>query len=194
MENSRNDRSLYTDVFFFFHSFLKHRRTCESEREFFFPHPYPLALAVNKFPAVFIFYHARSTDFEEKMEGLWTGLVFLANLFRFKVGFSKLHLISNNKSISVFCLLRFSLRSSLALNWAISLFFFFFFRSAPDQTTTPGHQIRTPPPHNSIRSDHPTRPQTTILDYSASNHHSIPKLLKWYRSGAFLMGWVKGGI
>ena len=37
---------------------------------FFFPHPYPLALAVNKFPTVFIFYHARTTNFEEKIEGL----------------------------------------------------------------------------------------------------------------------------
>ncbi|CAH3046989.1 unnamed protein product, partial [Porites lobata] len=53
-------------------------------------------------------------------------------------------------------------------------------RSAPDQTTTRDHQIR--PPHQTTRSDHPTRPQTTILDYSASNHHSIPNLLKWYRS------------
>ena len=69
-------------------------------------------------------------------------------------------------------------------------------RSAQDQTTTPDHQIRPPPPppHCTTRSDHPSRPQTTILDYSASNHHSIPNLLKWYRSGAFLMGRVKGGI
>ena len=33
------------------------------------PLPTPLAPAVNKFPAIF-FYHARSTDFEEKIEGL----------------------------------------------------------------------------------------------------------------------------
>ena len=65
-------------------------------------------------------------------------------------------------------------------------------RSTPDQTNTPYHQIR--PPHQTTRSDPPTRPQTTILDYSASNHHSIPNLLKWYRSGAFLMGWIKGVI
>ena len=32
----------------------------------------PLAMAVNKSQAVFIFYHGRSTDFEEKIEGLWT--------------------------------------------------------------------------------------------------------------------------
>ena len=37
----------------------------------FFSHPYPLALAINKSPAVFC--RPRSTDFEEKIEGLWTG-------------------------------------------------------------------------------------------------------------------------
>ena len=31
----------------------------------------PLALAVNKSPAVFVVYHAHSRDFEEKLEGLW---------------------------------------------------------------------------------------------------------------------------
>jgi len=36
--------------------------------------------------------------------------------------------------------------------------------------------------------------QTTILDYSASNYPRITSLLEWYRLGAFLMGWVKGGI
>ena len=62
---------------------------------------------------------------------------------------------------------------------------------APDQT----RQIRpTPPPHQTTRSDRPTRPQATILDYSASNQHSTPNLLKWYRSGAFFVGWVMGGI
>ena len=30
----------------------------------------PLALAVNKSPAVFVVYHAHSRDFEEKIEGL----------------------------------------------------------------------------------------------------------------------------
>ena len=34
------------------------------------PTPTPLALAVDKSPAVFIFYDARSTDFEEDIEGL----------------------------------------------------------------------------------------------------------------------------
>ena len=43
----------------------------EREKEkLFFPYLYPFALAVNKSPAVFIFYPARLTDFEEKIEGL----------------------------------------------------------------------------------------------------------------------------
>ena len=44
-----------------------------SEREnekIFFPYLHSLALVINKSPAVFIFYHARSTDFEEKIEDL----------------------------------------------------------------------------------------------------------------------------
>ena len=55
--------------------------------------------------------------------------------------------------------------------------------SPSDQTTTvtPGHQIRS-------------AQQTTILDCSTANQHSTPNLLKWYRLGAFIMGWVKGGI
>ena len=86
--------SLFTDVGLFFFSFFS--KTSASARKknkerlwtslgkkrfieslphvkpyiFFFPHSYPLALAVTKSPAVFIFYHARSTDFEEKIEGL----------------------------------------------------------------------------------------------------------------------------
>ena len=39
---------------------------------FFFPHHYPLALAVIN-PLRFTFYHPFSTDFEEKIEGLSTG-------------------------------------------------------------------------------------------------------------------------
>ena len=43
----------------------------EREKEkIFFPYLYPFARAVNKSPAVFIFYPARLTDFEEKIEGL----------------------------------------------------------------------------------------------------------------------------
>ena len=49
--------------YFPFRSFRKHRRARESI--FLFPHPYPLALAVNKSHTVFIFYHARSTDWRE---------------------------------------------------------------------------------------------------------------------------------
>ena len=37
------------------------------------PHLYPLALAVNKSPTVFIFYDVHLMDFEETREGLWTG-------------------------------------------------------------------------------------------------------------------------
>ena len=37
---------------------------------FVLSHPYPLAQAVNKSPAGFIFYQARSTHFEEKIEVL----------------------------------------------------------------------------------------------------------------------------
>ena len=67
-------------------------------------------------------------------------------------------------------------------------------RPSSDPTTKSGHQISRPsPPIQTTTSDHPTRPQDTILDYSASNQHSITNLLKWYRSGEFFMGWVKGG-
>ena len=65
MQSSRNDRSLYTDVVLFFFSFFSKTSASASSSS---PHPYPL----NKFPRGFIFYHASSTDFEEKMEGLWT--------------------------------------------------------------------------------------------------------------------------
>ena len=153
-----------------------------------------------------------------------SNVAFLANLFRFKDGFSKLQMISKTKAFP-YIFLRFSSRSSLTLNSAISLFFtqvviFSVFQLSPqtrrsssgrpvyqtiyqirprsdhhagpsDQTATPDHQIR--PPHQTTRSDHPTRLQTTILDYSASNHHSIPNLLKWYRSGALAYGLGEGG-
>ena len=55
---SFSNGSLYTDVVLFFFSFFS-----------LLPHTYPLALTVNKSPAVFIFYHARSMD----LEGLWSG-------------------------------------------------------------------------------------------------------------------------
>ena len=70
---------------------------------------------------------------------------------------------------------------------------------SPHPNSTPDHrQIRQP--NQTIRplppSDQTTRirPQKQIPGCSASNQHSTPNLLKWYRSGAFLMGWVKGGI
>ena len=62
--------SLYTDVLFSFRSFRVVERGARERKNksiFFFPHHYPLALAVNKSPAV-IFYHARSTDFEERID------------------------------------------------------------------------------------------------------------------------------
>ena len=63
----------------------------------------------------------------------------------------------------------------------------------PDPTTKLDHQITPPPPIQTTSSDHPNRPQDTIFDYSASNQHSIPSLLKWYRSGAFFVGLARGG-
>ena len=113
-----------------------------------------------------------------------SNVAFLANLFRLKDGFSKLQMISKTKAFP-YIFLRFSSRSSLTLNSAISLFFtqivIFQFsaqptdstiflrqtclsdqsiRSAPDQTTTRDHQIR--PPHQTIRSDRLTRPPDQI--------------------------------
>ena len=64
-----NGSSLYTDiVLFFFSSFSK---TSASKPT---PTSTPLRWrSILKSPAVIIFYHARLTDFEEKIEGLWTG-------------------------------------------------------------------------------------------------------------------------
>ena len=59
-------------LFVFFEN-IGERSSESSERQnekIFFPYLYPLALAVNKSPAVFIFYPACLTDFEEKIEGL----------------------------------------------------------------------------------------------------------------------------
>ena len=66
----------------------------------------------------------------------------------------------------------------------------------PPQTirTDPRSDYNRPSSDTTTKSDHPTRSQTTSLDYSASNQHSIPNPLNWYRSGAFFMGWDKGGI
>ena len=66
----------------------------------------------------------------------------------------------------------------------------------PPQTirTAPRSDYNRPSSDPITKSDHPTRSQTTSLDYSASNQHSIPNPFNWYRSGAFFMGWDKGGI
>ena len=61
--------SMYTNVFFIFLLIL-FKNIGEHARKKFFSHSYPLALVVNKSPGDFIFYHARSTNFEKKIEGL----------------------------------------------------------------------------------------------------------------------------
>ena len=80
--------SLYTDVVSFFFSFFwklnigehageareSERGTRERKKQIFSSSPNPCLLALASInPPQFIFYHARSTDFEEKIEG---GLVF----------------------------------------------------------------------------------------------------------------------
>ena len=45
-------------------------------------------------------------------------------------------------------------------------------------------------PDHKIRSAH----RLTIHDCSISNQHSPPNLVKWCRSDALFVGWVKGGI
>ena len=45
-------------------------RECLNLPEYPHPYHYSLALVVNKSPAVYIYYHPRSTDFEEELEGL----------------------------------------------------------------------------------------------------------------------------
>ena len=65
---------------------------------FFFPHHYPLVLAVNKSPAV---YSPRSTDFEEKIEGLWTGYSFVREEILARViSDLKIHLFSLRVRVS----------------------------------------------------------------------------------------------
>ena len=85
--NTRHQRSLYlyTHVVLFLFLFFwkasasaRVRQTRErSERagsatKISFPHPYPFALGEINLPR-FKFYHARPTDFEQKIECLWTG-------------------------------------------------------------------------------------------------------------------------
>ena len=69
--------SLYTDLASFFFSFIwktwafvRARRARERGEHASEASEHLFALAVNKFPAVY-FYHARSKDFEEKIEDLW---------------------------------------------------------------------------------------------------------------------------
>jgi len=47
--------------------------TRKKNKFFFFPHPYPPALAVNKFPPAYTLSPPLAGLFEEKIEGLWTG-------------------------------------------------------------------------------------------------------------------------
>ena len=103
-----------------------------------------------------------------------SNFAFLANLFRFKDGFSKLQMISKTKAFP-YIFLRFSSRSSLTLNSAISLFFtqiviFSIFSSAhrlddlpqADLSIRPVYQIRP-------RSDHHAGPS----DQTATPDHQI---------------------
>ena len=85
--NTRHQRSLYlyTHVVLFLFLFFwkasasaRVRQTRErsgragSATKISFPHPYPFALGEINLPR-FKFYHARPTDFEQKIECLWTG-------------------------------------------------------------------------------------------------------------------------
>ena len=69
--------SLYTDVVLFFFSFFSKTSASSRERKIYLlfsssPTTTPLRWwSIN--PPRFMFYHARSTDFEEKVEGPWTG-------------------------------------------------------------------------------------------------------------------------
>ena len=65
--------TLFCFSFRFFSKTWSSARERKIKNYFLLSPPLPLALAVNKFPAGFIFYHARLTDFEEKVRGLWPG-------------------------------------------------------------------------------------------------------------------------
>ena len=62
--------SLYTDLVLFFFSFLWKTSACSRARR---ERKIPLLRWWSINPPRIIFYHARSTDFEEKIEGLWRG-------------------------------------------------------------------------------------------------------------------------
>ena len=89
--------SLYTDVVLFFFSFFsktsassRAKRACENKRGaregkiknvYFLLPPTPTPLrwrSIN--PLRLVFYNARSTDFEKKLEGLWTGYLLVSIL------------------------------------------------------------------------------------------------------------------
>ena len=115
-----------TLFYFSFRSFRRHLRARKNERgarerkienvcrhlwekwgllSFFFPHHYPLALSwLSINPLRFIFYHLRSTDFEEKIEGLWkhcrpilSALFFYLFLTRVNYFFGAANLKCHNK-------------------------------------------------------------------------------------------------
>ena len=120
-------------------------------------------------------------------------VAFLANLFRFKDGFSKLQMISKTKAFP--CIfLRFSSRSSLTLNSAISLFFtqiviFSIFSSAhrlddlpqADLSIRPVYQIRPRSDHHAGPSDQTATPDHQIRSpHQTTDHH--PWLLSFQSS------------
>ena len=185
MEKIRNDRSLYTDVVLFF--FSKTSASASSSS------PHPLMLGSINPTAVLFFVTRAQRTLKRKQRAFeqatmiftrvlnLSNVAFLANLFRFKDGFSKLQMISKTKAFP-YIFLRFSSRSSLTLNSAISLFFtqiviFSIFSSAhrlddlpqADLSIRPVYQIwpwsdrHTRPPDQIIPPDHRPPSLTTQL-------------------------------
>ena len=60
-------------------------------------------------------------------------------------------------------------------------------------TTKSDHQSRPPSPIQNSRSDQIRSPHQTTVHHPP-NRTVYSASFKWYRSGAFFMGWVKGGI
>ena len=191
MEKSRNDRSLYTDVVLFF--FSKTSASASSSS------PHPLMLGSINPTAVLFFVTRAQRTLKRKQRAFeqatmiftrvlnLSNVAFLANLFRFKDGFSKLQMISKTKAFP-YIFLRFSSRSSLTLNSAISLFFtqiviFSIFSSAhrlddlPQADLSYQTSLSDPPqirpPRGTIRSDRHTRPsdQTATPDHQIRSPH-----------------------
>ena len=65
-------------VFVYFGEFASE---ASARERFLFPSPLLVSNSIN--PPLFIFYRARSTDFEEKIEGLCTGNDIAFNIFGF---------------------------------------------------------------------------------------------------------------